>query len=141
MAVRSASTPADAKRPEPLFSVLVGYEALHGRICQLQDGAVLAPGTLLSWLDAASFERIVFTPGRRVECSPTARFFIGATRRAIEVRDHQGCRHEYCEEPVDNCQIDHIVPYTEGGETTQENGRALCGFHNRLRNGREPPDG
>jgi hypothetical protein len=140
MAIRSASAPADARRPEPLFSVLVGYETLHGRICQLQDGAVLAPGTLLSWLDRASFERIVFTPGQRVECSPTARFFTGATRRAVEARD-QGCTHEYCEEPVENCQIDHIVPYTQGGETTQENGRVLCGFHNRLRNGREPPDG
>jgi hypothetical protein len=140
MATRSACTPADARRPAPLFSVLVGYETLHGRISQLADGSVLAPATLLPWLERAYFERIVFSPGKRAECSVRARFFTGATKRAIEVRDHDGCRHEYCEEPAENCQIDHIVPYTQGGETTQENGRVLCGFHNRLRNGREPPD-
>jgi hypothetical protein len=140
MAIRSASAPADAKRPEPLFSVLVGWETLYGRICELADGSVLSPTTLVPWMDGASFERIVFAPGRRVEVSVRSRFFTGATRRAIEVRDYLGCTHEYCEEPAENCQIDHIVPYTEGGETTQENGRVLCGFHNRLRNGREPPD-
>jgi hypothetical protein len=141
MATRSASAPADARRPEPLFTVLVGYETLYGRISQLADGSVLSPTTLLPWMDGAWFERIIFRPGARAECSVTARFFTGATRRAIEVRDHDGCTHEYCEEPAENCQIDHIVPYTQGGETTQEMGRVMCGFHNRLRNGREPPDG
>jgi hypothetical protein len=141
MAIRSASAPPDARRPEPLFSVLVGYETLHGRISQLADGSVLAPGTLLPWMDGAWFERIVFRPGKRVECSARARFFTGGTRRAIEIRDHDGCTHEYCEEAAENCQIDHIVPYAQGGETTQENGRVMCPFHNRLRNGREPPDG
>jgi hypothetical protein len=140
MAIRSASAPADARRPEPLFSVLVGYETLHGRICRLEGGAVLSPGTLLPWLDGASFERLVFGLDNRVECSVRSRSFTGATRRAIEVRD-QGCSHEYCEEPVQNCQGDHIVLFSLGGETSQENGRTLCGFHNRLRNGREPPDG
>jgi hypothetical protein len=71
--------------------------------------------------------------------------FTGATRRAIELRDRQ-CAHEFCEEPASNCQVDHIKMYSQGGLTTQENGRLLCGFHNRLRNqdlvtGRAPPDG
>jgi hypothetical protein len=140
MAIRSATAPADGRRPAPLFTILVGYETLHGRICQLEGGGVLSPGTLLPWLNGASFERIVFAPGTRVECSVRSRFFTGATRRAIEVRD-QGCTHEFCEEPVQKCQGDHVVGYGEGGETTQENGQALCGFHNRQRNGREPPDG
>ena len=43
------------------------------------------------------------------------------------------CTHPYCYEPAENCQADHIEPYAEGGPTTQENGRLLCGFHNRLR--------
>jgi hypothetical protein len=33
------------------------------------------------------------------------------------------------------------VPYAEGGPTTQENGRLLCGFHNRLRSQWPKPDG
>ena len=36
-------------------------------------------------------------------------------------------------------QVDHIQPWALGGLTTQENGRLLCSFHNRLRNQRPPP--
>jgi hypothetical protein len=47
MATRSASCPSDANRPRPLFSVLVNYELLHGRILELAQGSVLTPGSLL----------------------------------------------------------------------------------------------
>jgi len=140
MAVRSASTPAGAQRPKPLFSVLVGYETLWGRISRLEQGPIVAPGSLLRWLDEATFERIIFSPDKRGECSKTARFFTGATRRVIETRDQQ-CQHEFCDVPADKCQIDHIVPFSEGGLTVQSNGQVLCGNHNRMRQQRPPPGG
>ena len=37
--------------------------------------------------------------------------------------------------------MDHIETYASGGLTTQDNGRLLCGFHNRLRNQRETTRG
>ena len=140
MAVRSASTPAGAQRPKPLFSVLIDYPTLFGRISQLEQGPVVAPGSLLSWLDSANFERIVFGPKTRAECSETARFFTGATRRVVEVRDRQ-CQHPFCDLPAENCEMDHIVPFSEGGPTNQENAQVLCGRHNRMRYERPPPDG
>jgi hypothetical protein len=140
MATRSKSTPADARRPEPLFSVLVDFPTLSGRVCELASGGVLTPGTLVPWLDEAWFERIVFAPGRRVECSVTSRFFTGATRRAIELRD-QACCHEFCEVRAERCEIDHIIPYAKGGLTEQGNAQVLCGFHNRLRNHQGPDPG
>ena len=140
MATRSRTAPENGRRPEPLFSVVVGYEALHGRICELSGGTVVTPGSLLAYLEGADFERAVFSPNRRVEVSITARLFSGATRRAIELRDRT-CTHPFCDVPAERCQIDHIVPYALGGPTTQENGRVLCGFHNRLRNQRPPPAG
>jgi Domain of unknown function (DUF222)/HNH endonuclease len=140
MAARSKTAPADGRRPAPLFTVLVGYETLHGRILELAGGSVLHPGALLPWLDQAYLERAVFQPGGRVEVGATTRLFTGATRRAIEVRD-QGCTHPYCDQRLEDCQVDHIVPYAEGGPTTQENGRLLCGFHNRLRSQPPGPDG
>jgi hypothetical protein len=139
MATRSRSAPADGIRPAPLFSVLVGYETMHGRICELENGIVLTPTSLLPWMESAYFERAVFALGKRVDVSVRARLFSGGTRRAIELRDRT-CTHPYCNEPVDRCQADHIEPYALGGETTQDNGRLLCGFHNRLRNQRPPPD-
>jgi len=144
MATRSRTAPADGIRPAPLFSVFVGYETLHGRICELENGTVLAPAALMPWMESAFFERAIFSLGSRVDVSARARLFTGGTRRALELRDRI-CTHPYCYEPAESCQGDHIEPYAEGGPTTQENGRLLCGFHNRLRiqraqRGRPPPD-
>ena len=138
MATRSRSAPADGIRPAPLFSVFVGYETMHGRICELENGTVLAPSALDPWMDSAYFERALFTLGNRVDVSVRSRFFTGGTRRAIELRDRI-CTHPHCYEPAENCQADHIETYASGGLTTQENGRLLCGFHNRLRNQKEHP--
>ncbi len=140
MAIRSASAPTGGRRPEPLFTVLVGWETFNGRICQLANGSVVAPGALVPWLKAAWIERIVFdSPSRVIDVGVTRRLFTGATRRAIEVRD-QECFHPLCDEPAPQCQGDHIVPYAAGGPTTQDNGRMACGFHNRSGNQRPPPD-
>lgn len=137
MATRSKSAPANSQRPAPLFSVLVDFPTLAGRITELASGVVVSPGSLLPFLEEALIERAVFTPEKRVEVSKTARLFTGATRRAIELRDRE-CTHPCCD-GARRCQVDHIVPYAKGGPTTQENGRLLCGFHNRLRNQRPPP--
>jgi len=118
--------------------VLVDFPTLHGRVCELANGHVLSPGSLVAWLDQADIERAVFTPDRRVEVSAASRFFSGATRRAIELRDRR-CTHPTCDEPAQRCEVDHILPWAMGGATTQENGRLLCGYHNRLRNQRPPP--
>ncbi len=96
----------------------------------------MAPSALTPWMDSAYFERAIFSLGNRVDVSVRARLFTGGTRRAIELRDRI-CTHPYCYEPAENCQADHIETYAEGGQTTQDNGRLLCGFHNRLRNQRE----
>lgn len=139
MATRSKMVPEGARRPGPLFSVLINYQAAV-RVCELADGTVIAPGSLLPWLDEAYLERVVFAPSRRVEVSEKTRLFSGATRRALELRDRQ-CAHPYCDIEGSKCEADHIIPFPAGGPTTQENGRMLCGFHNRQRNARPPPDG
>jgi hypothetical protein len=138
MATRSRTAPAEGIRPAPLFSVFVGYEALHGRICELENGTVLPPSALAPWMDSAYFERAIFRLGNRVDVSVRARLFTGGTRRAIELRDRM-CTHPHCYEPAESCQVDHIETYAKGGLTTQDNGRLLCGFHNRLRNQKEHP--
>jgi hypothetical protein len=136
MATRSRTAPAEGIRPLPLFSVLVGYEILRGRICELENGTVLHPSVLTPWMDSAYFERAIFSLGTRIDVSVRSRLFTGGVRRAIELRDRI-CTHPHCYEPAENCQVDHIETYASGGLTTQENGRLLCGFHNRLRNQRD----
>jgi hypothetical protein len=139
MARRSLGAKSTDRRPEPLFTVHVDYETLAGRMCQLANGVAIAPGQVVPWFPYALVERAIFGPDGRVEVSKTARFYTGATRRGLEVRDLE-CQHDYCDVPYEHCEGDHIQPYSEGGQTTQENGQMLCGFHNRLRNQRPPPD-
>jgi hypothetical protein len=138
MATRSRAVAPGTRAPAPLFTVLVGYETLRGRICELADGTVLAPGALVPWLSEAMIQRAVFDPPNRVEVSRTSRLFTGATRRALEILSPE-CEHAFCDRPAEDCQADHVVPWGDGGPTTQENGQSLCGFHNRLKQRRGPP--
>ena len=137
MATRARIAPADGRRPAPLFTVLVGFETLAGRVCELADGTALTPGSLVPWLDEAYIERVVFdAPSRVIDVGRTRRLFTGADRRALEVRDRSRCYHPTCT-ATDRLQADHVEAWAAGGPTMQANGRLACGHHNRLRN--RPP--
>ena len=131
------------RKPRPLLTVHVGLSTLT-RMCELADGTVVSPGQVFPTLSEADVERIVFdSPSRVLDVGVRQRFFTGALRRAIEVRD----RHCVdCDTPAEDCQIDHDEEYCEGGLTTQDNGVCRCPFHNRLKehnrhkNKRPPPD-
>lgn len=67
-----------------------------------------------------------------------ARFFTGALRTAIQLRDRH-CQHPSgCDEPISRCDIDHTTPYSEGGITNLTSGRLLCTAHNRIPALRDP---
>ena len=73
---------------------------------------------------------VTMTSARVIDVGEQRRFFTGALRRAIEVRDRH-CRDETCDVEAGLCECDHVVPWSEGGPTTQQNGRLACPFHNR----------
>ncbi|MGQ0433944.1 MAG: DUF222 domain-containing protein [Microthrixaceae bacterium] len=131
MATRARTAPADGKRPRPLFTVLVDYETFAGPLLELFNRTTITPGTAARHLDGADVERIVFDgPSRVIDVGVKRRFFRGALRRAIEVRDRT-CFHPYCDEVPERLEIDHIHDASKGGETTQDNAQGGCGFHNR----------
>jgi len=131
MAIRARTVPAGGRRPRPLFSVYVDYESTMKRLCELANGTVIAPGQLVPWLSDADLERVVFGPkGRVIDVGRRSRFFTGALRRAVQLRDRE-CFHPLCDQPAEQCQVDHQQEFFEGGETTQGNGQPACGFHNR----------
>ncbi|MBK9178101.1 MAG: HNH endonuclease [Acidimicrobiales bacterium] len=140
MAERSRSAPAGGRRPEPLVTVVVGLDDAVGHLCELDDGTVLTRAQFLPLLERADIESIVFDSAQRaLSVSVRERFFTGALRRVIQVRDRH-CQHPSgCDVPAGRCQVDHIVPWEAGGPTTQANGRLLCGPHNRARTARPPP--
>jgi Domain of unknown function (DUF222)/HNH endonuclease len=132
MARRAVTAPADGRRPQPLVSVLVGYETFKGRVCELADRTVVTPGTVASLLDEALIERVVFDGPSRVIDLGRARRFTGAVRRVLDVLD-RGCTHEGCDMPAERCQGDHIEPWSRGGQTDPDNGQLRCAYHNRWR--------
>jgi hypothetical protein len=117
--------------------VLVGHKSF-ANVCELASGTVVTPGQLVPYLGRCQIERIVFDGPSRVIDVGTKRFFGGALRRAIEVRDRH-CQHKSgCDQPAGRCEVDHIIPYSHGGSTRQDNGQLLCSKHNRGK-GAEPP--
>jgi hypothetical protein len=130
MATRSASTPADAQRPRPLFSVLLGDDTFV-RLCELGNGTVITPEVIVADLATADIETILFDGPFTVIAASPARSFTGRLRRAIEVRDRH-CQHPSgCDVPAQHCDVDHIVAWEAGGATSQFNGRMECRPHNR----------
>lgn len=130
MAIRSASTPADAKRPRPLFTVLLGEESFR-HLCELANGTVLPPALLGRWMADTDLESVLFDGPSTVISVSHRRTFTGALRRAIEVRDRRCTHPSVCDVPADRCDVDHIIPVAEHGPTSQFNGRMQCTTHNR----------
>jgi hypothetical protein len=87
---------------------------------------------LREFLAEADIERIVFDgPSRVIDVGTRSRFFTGALRRAIQVRDRHCQDPSGCDEPITRSEVDHKEEFEDGGLTTQDNGELKCGSHNR----------
>jgi hypothetical protein len=130
MARRSAGNPDDTASQRPLFTVVLGDDSF-ARLCELAAGTVITPGQLLPYLGPADLEVILFGDPFTAVAASNRRTFTGRLRRAIEVRDRH-CQHpSRCDAPAADCDVDHIVPHSDGGPTDQFNGRLECRPHNR----------
>jgi hypothetical protein len=79
---------------------------------------------------------VVFdSPSRVIDVGVYRRLFSGATRRAVQVRDRQ-CFHEMCDQAAEDCEVDHVEPWSAGGATVAANGRVAYGHHNCQRHRR-----
>ena len=141
MARRATAAPPDARLPRPLVTVLVDHQTLVGRVCELSGGPAITPGQLLPLLAEADIERAVFGPGNRViELGRRSRLFAGGARRAVEIRD-RACTHPTCTTPAEQCDVDHVVPWEQGGRTDPDNGTARCPQHHPGRHRSSAPPG
>ncbi len=53
-------------------------------------------------------------------------------RRQVTLRDHH-CVFPHCTKPAERCDLDHVVPYAEGGETSARNLVPDCRGHHRFK--------
>ncbi len=130
MAVRATTTPKNGRRPEPLVCILAG-EATIEHLCELSTGLVLAPDLVVPHLGRSQVQTFIFDGADRVIAASPTRTFRGMLRRAIQVRDRH-CQHPSgCDEPITHCDINHTVPYAQGGVTDEPGGDLECEPHNR----------
>jgi hypothetical protein len=99
------------------------------------DGRVLLPASTvreLASLEGTVFHRVVTDPfGGVLDVTRLGRFFTGALRTAIEVRDG-GCQFPGCGRAAQRGEIDHITAWPDG-PTSGNNGQKLCKRHHQLK--------
>jgi len=80
---------------------------------------------------AALMEAFLFDGPSVLLTASQKRTFTGKLRSAIQARDRR-CQHPSgCRTPASKGDIDHIIPWVEGGRTDQFNARVGCQPHNR----------
>jgi len=126
-----------APRPAVHLDLVVTLEALLG----LTDQHAAIPGAghlpadvVRSLLGDATMRRMITDPitGHLLELGRRTYRVPDALRRFIEARD-QTCRFPGCSRRAIHCEIDHAIPWSEGGETSPGNLGALCTRHHRMK--------
>ncbi|MCB1017500.1 MAG: DUF222 domain-containing protein [Acidimicrobiales bacterium] len=123
--------------PDPLGPDFAALRA--DTLCELEDQTLIAPSQALALGLAGLCRRIVFGPdGHILDFGQARDSFTGPLREAIVIRD-RFCTDPGCRVPGRHGHIDHVVPRSRGGPTSERNGRCQCSTGNHLK-GARPPD-
>lgn len=100
------------------------------------------PGATLAWIgdiagstagrlacDAQVLRTVIGDDGAVVATSTDRRFFTLAQKRAMIARDGDRCVWPWCDRPVSWSDGHHVLPVSQGGPTTVENGALPCQAH------------
>jgi hypothetical protein len=116
----------------PHINVHVDLPGLNGRpggLHETDDGSVLDPFAMDQLVCDASVSRIVFGPASEVlDVGRKTRVIPAGLRRAVTARDRH-CVAPGCGRSATWCDVHHIVPWLDGGETVIDNLCLLCRFH------------
>jgi hypothetical protein len=118
----------------PHLNVIVRLEDLENR-CRsalLDFGGGLMPESLrMLACDAAVVPIVLNGKGQPLDVGRVTRTIPDGLRRAVAARD-LGCAHPGCNRPPSWCEVHHIRPWEDGGETKLSNCVMLCRVHHRL---------
>ncbi|WP_051388930.1 HNH endonuclease signature motif containing protein [Arthrobacter sp. 35W] len=81
--------------------------------------------------DAGIIPAVLGADGEVLDVGRSQRLVTPAIRRALLVRD-RGCAFPGCDRPVQWTDAHHIIPWSEGGDTSVENCVLLCTYHHHL---------
>jgi uncharacterized protein DUF222/HNH endonuclease len=117
----------------PHVNVLIRLEDLENRAraAMLDFGGTVSPQSLrMLCCDAAAVPIVLNGAGQPLDVGRITRTIPDGLRRAVAARD-RGCAHPGCGRPASWCEVHHIVPWEDGGETKLGNLTMLCRVHHR----------
>jgi hypothetical protein len=142
-------TPAD-RTPDPEVVVMIDAVTLREELERLADptgaqparndpggwfgerlsttlgGSPVSPAKALKLALRGHIRRVVFeSKSIVIDAGQRQRFFTGAMRQVLEVRD-RGCTQPGCDTKPWLCDADHVTPFDRGGPTALSNGKLLC---------------
>ncbi|MCL2595767.1 MAG: DUF222 domain-containing protein [Promicromonosporaceae bacterium] len=103
-------------------TILDGNGVGHGVI-----PASVARNMIFDGFDAgkAVIRKLYANPaGDLIAMTSRQRFFTGGLADYLYARDQGICRTPYCDAPIRH--LDHVIPASQGGETSATNGQGLC---------------
>ncbi|RUQ87702.1 HNH endonuclease signature motif containing protein [Labedella gwakjiensis] len=123
----------------PAITVTVTQAALdHGRGVGTIDGVdtPISVAAIEKLIDSRGIQTVTMNPNRRIlALGSVQRCFTSSQRRAITARDG-GCVIPGCTTPAGWCEVHHVIPWRDGGETHTDNGVLLCwGHHQNIDSG------
>ncbi|MBY0687197.1 HNH endonuclease signature motif containing protein [Microbacterium marinilacus] len=103
------------------------------RAAHLHGGGIVAPATARRLAGKTrTWARLFIDPRTGVPTAVDTYVPTAEQRRYLSARDEH-CRFPGCRRPIRRCDIDHTVPYSEGGATDIGNMAALCRAHHVLK--------
>lgn len=111
--------PSLARRPDDV----------HRRRCETTSGLMIDPIDAVTASILGHVRRVVVgADGTVIDLGRKSRLFTGAAREAVWLRRRR-CVWPSCSRI--HCEVDHRVPWSDGGRTSPDNGDPLCAKHNR----------
>lgn len=117
---------------KPQVMVTIGLDQLQTRTGSglLDTGERLSPGAVRKLVcDAQVIPAVLGGDGQPLDLGRASRTFSSAQRRALGLRDGDGCAFPGCDRPMAWCDGHHIRHWIDGGSTDLANGVLLCGCH------------
>lgn len=122
-------------RERPTLLVTIDADALAG-VSDVPGvtawGERVAANELRHLADSAIIQRVVRSGSVVLDLGTTSRLASDHQYRALVARDG-GCRWPGCDIPAAWCEIDHLVPFSEGGPTDLANLVMWCSHHHHVK--------
>jgi len=119
---------------EPTIPAEIASAIIAGtRFSRTAGGTWVNPAEIVAHALTNQVRRVVINSSSVViDVGRSQRLFTGSPRLAAMLQNTR-CYWHGCWTPATKCQIDHVIPFREGGETNPQNGQPACRGHNLIK--------